>query len=184
MEIPVVKAVGGYLRRMSKGRGFCGQGFVRTRSERACCAREQAAGAERVRPRVAGSLGPCALKGQVERRNCRCLGRSTPRLAAGIDSVYILHMPRFEWDAQKSLQNKAKHGVSFPEALEIWNGIHLTADNVARATAGESRSATMGILGTEVYVAIWTRRGRCIRLISVRRARDGEKEVFFKSLQR
>lgn len=32
----------------------------------------------------------------------------------------------FEYDPNKSAINKAKHGISFIEAQEIWNGIFVT----------------------------------------------------------
>ena len=84
----------------------------------------------------------------------------------------------FEWDAKKSKQNKKKHGVSFEDALEIWQANHLTANDIARSKDGESRSATIGFIQGKIYTAIWAKRGGKIRLISVRRARDAEKEVF------
>lgn len=84
----------------------------------------------------------------------------------------------FEWDPVKAHQNKQKHGVSFDEASVIWDGIHVDVKNIARSNDGEKRNATMGRIGSKVYVVIWTKRGRRIRLISVRRARPHEEEIF------
>ena len=84
----------------------------------------------------------------------------------------------FEWDAKKSKQNQKKHGVSFSDALEIWQANHLTADDIARSKDGESRNATIGFIQGKLFTAIWAKRGEKIRIISVRRARDGEKEIF------
>lgn len=86
----------------------------------------------------------------------------------------------FEWDAKKSKQNEEKHGVSFSDALEIWQASHLTVYDIAHSKNGESRSATIGFIQGKLYTAIWTKRGDNIRLICVRRSRDGEKETFQK----
>jgi len=84
----------------------------------------------------------------------------------------------FEWDLQKSELNKIKHGVSFQEAIEIWQAVHLSANDIASSIEGESRSATIGFIQGKLHTAIWTQREDKIRIISVRRARNGEKEVF------
>lgn len=87
-------------------------------------------------------------------------------------------MPIFEWDADKSKQNKQKHGVSFSTATQIWQGPHVTAGNIAYAK-GENRSATIGFVSGKLFTAIWTKRENAIRIISVRRSRDGEKKIFW-----
>ena len=92
-------------------------------------------------------------------------------------------MPRFEWDPIKSEINKDKHGISFREATEIWRGIHLTAESFALSKDGETRNATVGMIGHNIYTAIWTKRKNSFRIISVRRSRNGEKRTFFKKLQ-
>ena len=87
---------------------------------------------------------------------------------------------KFEWDELKSTVNLKKHGVTFAQATEVWKGVHLTVSDIAKSSDGEKRSATIGFIGNHIYTAIWTRRKGRIRLISVRRSRDGEKEVFKK----
>jgi uncharacterized protein len=98
--------------------------------------------------------------------------------------VYFLYMPRFEWDPEKSETNKDKHCISFREATEIWRGIHLTAEDFAISKDGEKRSATIGMVGHDIYIAIWTKRNKSLRIISVRRARNGEKRAFLKKFQK
>jgi uncharacterized protein len=85
----------------------------------------------------------------------------------------------FAWDPSKSKQNKAKHGISFFEAVEIWQGVHMTIKEIARTSGGEIRNATIGISQGKLFTAIWTKRSH-IRLISVRRSRDGEKKIYWK----
>lgn len=88
-------------------------------------------------------------------------------------------MPEFEWDPEKSLANEEKHGVSFFTAIQIWEGPHVTVDRIAYSKQGETRNATIGFIGNQLFTAISTDRNGVTRLISVRRARDGEEKVFW-----
>ena len=97
--------------------------------------------------------------------------------------MYSMYTMDIEWDGCKSKQNEEKHGVDFVRALEIWRGYHLEVDGIARSVDGEERGATVGLVGGEVYTALWTRRSSCLRLISVKRARKREKEVFVEAIQ-
>lgn len=89
----------------------------------------------------------------------------------------------FEWDDAKSQENAAKHGVACADAVAMWDASRIDIDNIAHAVGGETRSATVGWIGGIVYTAIWTRRGRSIRLISVRRARTYEEKIFHEKIQ-
>lgn len=97
--------------------------------------------------------------------------------------MYSIYTMDIEWDGFKSEQNEKKHGINFIRALEIWRGYYFEVDGIARSVDGEERGATIGLVGGEVYTAIWTRRTSCLRLISVRRARKREKEVFVAAIQ-
>ncbi len=88
----------------------------------------------------------------------------------------------FDWDPEKSQNNLKKHGVSFQESTEIWQGPHLEVTEIAKTTKGEKRGATIGLIKGKEYTAIWAARDDKTRLISVRRARDGEKEIFWKKI--
>lgn len=89
----------------------------------------------------------------------------------------------FEWNELKSAANFAKHGLSFEEAVIIWTGRTVEISEIARSDNGESRGATLGVIGESVYTAIWTIRRDKIRLISVRRARDGETKAYFQKIK-
>ena len=84
---------------------------------------------------------------------------------------------QFEWDPDKNTVNQKKYGVSFEEALQIWQEPYVEIDNIAYTTT-ETRSATLGKIAGKLYVAIWTKRRRKIRLISVRRARKNEEKIY------
>lgn len=83
----------------------------------------------------------------------------------------------FEWDTQKNLLNQKKHGVSFEEAIQIWEKPYVEVEDIAY-TKTEKRSATLGKIGEKLYVAIWTKRKEKIRLITVRRARKNEEKIY------
>jgi uncharacterized DUF497 family protein len=89
---------------------------------------------------------------------------------------------QFEWDFAKSELNKKKHGISFADALILWQADTVVVEEIAYAKL-ESRSATLGIIGQKVYVAIWTRRKDKIRLITVRRARHYEEKLYKEKFQ-
>lgn len=89
----------------------------------------------------------------------------------------------FEWDVEKNKANRIKHGISFERAVAIWDSIHLEVEDIARSEDGESRSATIGWVDGSLFLAVWTRRGEKIRLISVRRARKNEERIFAEKIQ-
>lgn len=88
----------------------------------------------------------------------------------------------FEWDPAKDAANRRKHGVSFTDAMQIWEDIHINIENIAHCEA-EFRSSTLGLIHNKVYLAIWTMRGPAIRLISVRRARKHEEKIYNERIQ-
>lgn len=83
----------------------------------------------------------------------------------------------FEWDVQKNLINQKKHGISFEEAMQMWQKPYVEVENIAY-TKTEKRSAILGNIGERLYVAIWTKRKDKIRLITVRRARKNEEKIY------
>ncbi|MBI4208183.1 MAG: BrnT family toxin [Deltaproteobacteria bacterium] len=89
----------------------------------------------------------------------------------------------FEWNPAKSEANRIKHGIGFEEATALWDDAYFEVKEIARSKDGETRNATLGKMGDKIYVAIWTERGNKARLITVRRARKNEKEIFLKKIQ-
>lgn len=82
----------------------------------------------------------------------------------------------FEYDPNKSQSNKQKHGIDFEEAQQLWKDHNLLIFNVQ--TEPESRQLAIGKLNNKHWSAIFTLRGNNIRLISVRRARKKEIELY------
>ena len=82
----------------------------------------------------------------------------------------------FEYDQDKSAANKDKHGIDFEEAQELWRDPDLL--EIPTRTTDEPRWMVIGKLGGKHWSAVFTRRGDNVRLISVRRSRDEEVEVY------
>jgi uncharacterized DUF497 family protein len=83
---------------------------------------------------------------------------------------------RLEFDDAKSRTNKAKHGIDFVEAQELWLDDLLV--EIPARTQDEPRSVMIGKIGKKHWSAVVTHRGDAIRIISVRRSRDEEVALY------
>ena len=82
----------------------------------------------------------------------------------------------FEWDEEKSRETKEGRGLDFNEARQLWDD--LDSIEVQARCETESRWAKVGILNGQIHTAIFTLRGKKIRIISVRRAHPKEIAVY------
>ena len=82
----------------------------------------------------------------------------------------------FEYDPGKSISNRAKHGIDFEDAKHLWDDEY--ALEVPSAYEGEDRWLIIGEIQKVRWTAIVTRRGDTIRIISVRRSRSTELEIY------
>ena len=82
----------------------------------------------------------------------------------------------FEFDPEKSTTNSAKHGVTFVEAQALWADPDLV--EIPARTSDEPRFLVIGKIGDTLWSAIVTYRGGRARLISVRRSRHEEVEIY------
>ncbi len=85
-------------------------------------------------------------------------------------------MLSFEFDARKSQSNLKKHGIDFVEAQLLWFDPDLL--EVPAKTVDESRYLMIGKILDEHWSAVITYRNENTRIISVRRARDEEIEIY------
>ena len=79
----------------------------------------------------------------------------------------------FEFDLEKSTANKAKHGLDFAEAQEIWTDTDRL--EIPARSLDEPRYQVIGRIGDKTWSAFITYRYEKIRIISVRRARSDEE---------
>jgi uncharacterized DUF497 family protein len=83
---------------------------------------------------------------------------------------------QFEWDEEKSRNNKIKHGIDFNTAKELWNDSNRV--EIQTAYSIENRSILIGMIGERLETAIFTYRNGMIRIIPVRRSGKKEAELY------
>ena len=89
---------------------------------------------------------------------------------------YIRYTMDFEFDPKKSDSNKKKHGIDFIEAQELWNDLDLL--EIPAITTDEARFLIIGKISDKHWTGIITYRNDNIRIISARRARKEEIELY------
>ncbi len=83
----------------------------------------------------------------------------------------------FEWDGGKRQANLEKHGIDFLGASQVFDG--RAALEFASPRGEETRHLTVAALEDRLIAVVWTWRGKeTIRIISARRARDGEERSY------
>jgi len=82
----------------------------------------------------------------------------------------------FEFDDSKSRTNLEKHGIDFESAQQLWRDPDLL--EIRAKTEGEPRYLLIGRIGTKHWSAVVTYRDDRTRLISVRRSRRREVELY------
>ena len=85
-------------------------------------------------------------------------------------------MDEFEFDNDKSQANLEKHGIDFNAAQNLWEDPYLL--EIQAKAIDEERFLIVGRIDERHCSAVVTYRGRRIRLISVRRSRKKEVELY------
>ena len=85
-------------------------------------------------------------------------------------------MGDFEYDNSKSSSNLNKHGIGFASAQELWRDPDLI--EVQAKSKDEPRFLVIGRIANKHWSAVITHRGSTIRIISVRRSRKSEVELY------
>ena len=85
-------------------------------------------------------------------------------------------MAGFEFDTHKSVSNKIKHGIDFIQAQAIWDDPDVL--EIPTKVKDEHRFLVIGRKDGKHWSAIITYRGEKIRIISVRRSRPEEVELY------
>jgi uncharacterized protein len=89
--------------------------------------------------------------------------------------MYNIYMD-FEWDPVKSESNWRKHGIDFETAKNLWldqNRVEIYAPHPV-----EDRMILIAKHLDKIWTAIYTPRQDAIRIISVRRARQKEVDLY------
>ena len=82
----------------------------------------------------------------------------------------------FEFDNHKSKENKKRHGIDFVEAQMLWDDSDRI--EVPARTIDEPRFIVIAKIADKYWSGIITYRSEKIRIISVRRSRKEEVEVY------
>ena len=85
-------------------------------------------------------------------------------------------MISFEFDERKSKANRTKHGIDFVDAQLLWLDPNLL--EVPAKTDDELRFLVVGVIDRKHWSAVITYRNENIRIISVRRSRSEEVELY------
>lgn len=82
----------------------------------------------------------------------------------------------FEYDEEKSNTNSKKHGIDFIEAQKLWEDPDLL--EIPAGTQDEKRFLVIGKIEEKHWSGVTTYRNENIRIISVRRSREEEIELY------
>jgi len=82
----------------------------------------------------------------------------------------------FDFDPGKSEANRKKHGIDFARARALWEDPDLI--EIPARTTDEPRFVVVGKIGKRHWSGIVTYRDNKIRIISVRRSRPEEVELY------
>ena len=85
-------------------------------------------------------------------------------------------MYSFEFDDKKSQLNLQKHDIDFLEAQKLWLDLGLVEIEANSGT--EIRRLVIGLINNRFWSAVITYRNKNIRIISVRRSRKKEVELY------
>jgi len=85
----------------------------------------------------------------------------------------------FEWDENKALANRRKHGVSFEAARTVLGDPRSVTTPDPFHSVAEARFLTIGCATDgRILVVVHTDRGQNVRLISARRATRRERWMY------
>ena len=82
----------------------------------------------------------------------------------------------FEFDSQKSENNKKKHGIDFLKAQALWDDPDYII--IPAKVIDEARFLIIGKIEDKHWSGIITYRGESVRIISVRRSRKKEIDIY------
>ena len=79
----------------------------------------------------------------------------------------------YEWDDNKLALNLENHQVHFDRASQFdWSTAIIEPDD--RKDYGEPRFQAYGLIGERLHCLVFTPRGNCVRIISLRKANQRE----------
>jgi len=83
---------------------------------------------------------------------------------------------KFEFDSEKSNINKKKHGIDFFDAQALWDDPDYII--IPAKTIDEPRFLDVGKIEDKLWSGVITYRNEIVRIISVRRSRKEEIDIY------
>ena len=86
----------------------------------------------------------------------------------------------YEWDRDKAVENRRKHGVDFADAIAALEDRNRLEEIDNRFEHGEERTRTIGVAIDTILFVVTTARGDdTCRIISARRATRHERQRYY-----
>jgi hypothetical protein len=82
----------------------------------------------------------------------------------------------FEWDEAKRAMTLEERGLDFADADLFFDGRPIVV--IPSPRGGEERWRTTARIEGAYYTLVWTWRGAAVRVISMRRAHEGEEGAY------
>ena len=100
-----------------------------------------------------------------------------PSYACVLHRLRVYFLMTFQWDINKNELNIHKHGIDFEDATDVFFDFHIIV--ATEPDHGEVRELAIGMSDDREVTVVHTWRGDDIRIISARRARINERELFY-----
>lgn len=84
---------------------------------------------------------------------------------------------QIEYDETKRVENRAKHGLDFEHAREVF-ALPTYDMNRVHELSGELRVVSIGWWRGRMVMVVWTQRGPARRIISMRKCNAKEQDVY------
>jgi uncharacterized DUF497 family protein len=91
----------------------------------------------------------------------------------------------FDWDPEKNRINKKKHGLSFEDAIGVFEAENEALELLDEVHSNfEDRFITIGPIQDGLVLVVWTEReDNIIRVISARWANPGERRLYRRHME-
>ena len=90
---------------------------------------------------------------------------------------------RFEWDDAKAAINRRKHGVTFDEAMSVWDDPNVFFEFDSEHSDAEDRVKVIGFSErNRMLSVIFTERDDGIRIITARKASPADQATYYEAL--
>lgn len=87
----------------------------------------------------------------------------------------------YDWDPAKNASNRRKHGISFQQAVAVFDDPARVGWKCSDPGDDEERFKVIDRYGWKMVCVVYTMRGEVVRLISARKANQDERRTYGQS---